>query len=114
MVPHQVDRDAQDPGLDPAFAAEAGALLVGAQEAFLGESVGGVGIPHQQVDHPVHAPLVLAHDVVEPLRRDLFGGLQSRAKSRLSSGPCPHALSLDFDPMDISCEDVWTNAREHG
>ena len=107
MVPHQVDRDAQDPGLDPAFAPEAGAFLVGAQKAFLGESVGRVGIPHQQEDHPVHAPLVLAHDVVEPLRRDLFGVLASRAKlkavvrtvsTRLLSGS--RAMSIRAMSMD--------------
>ena len=45
MVPHQVDRDAQDPGFELAFAPEAGAFLVGAQKAFLGESVGSVRHP---------------------------------------------------------------------
>jgi hypothetical protein len=45
MVPYQVDGDAQDPGLNPAFAPETGAFLVGPQEAFLSESVGSVGVP---------------------------------------------------------------------
>jgi len=43
----------------PAFAPEAGAFLVGPEEAFPCVRVSAVfGVPHQQVDDPVHAPLV--------------------------------------------------------
>jgi len=93
MVPHQVDGDAQDPGLNPAFAPETGAFLVGAQEAFLSESVRGISVPHQQEDDPIYAPLVLAHDLIEPVRRDFFG-LFSRGRTQGCRQNRVHAPSL--------------------
>ncbi len=67
VVPHEVDSDAKEPGVNPALSPKAVAFPVSAQEAFLSQSVSRVAVPHEQEDHPIHSPLVLAYDLVEPL-----------------------------------------------
>jgi hypothetical protein len=65
MIARQIDGDADQPRAHTRLAAEAGPLLIGADEAILGQVVGQIGIAHQPQQHAIDAPLVLAHDQIK-------------------------------------------------
>jgi len=69
---HGIDRDPHQPSIHAGVTAKRVPILVGAPEAFLGQSFGGVPVAHTSHDKSEDTRPVELHDTVEVL--DLGGG----------------------------------------
>ncbi len=70
VIASEVYGDSQKPCVDTAFAAKGRAIAICAQEAFLRQCVGAVGIAQQDVEHTVDAPLMTPYQFVEVFGSD--------------------------------------------
>jgi hypothetical protein len=68
VIARKVNRNPQQPGINPTLTPKTFTFTVGSPETFLCEGVGGIGISQQYEKYAVHAPLVPPHNLVE-----LFG-----------------------------------------
>lgn len=85
MVAGEVDSDAEEPGLNAGLAAKSVQILKSAEETFLGEGIGIVGIADENEENAIHAALMRADDLVKRSEVDSMGGQRGRYRIRQRS-----------------------------